>query len=56
MVDVNGKTPGLIHAIRIGDGLAGAVYPAMPPIVQTTRVDELHRIRLLDRGVDDVLA
>ncbi len=44
VVDVNGKTLGLIDAIRIG------------VIVQTTRVDELHRIRLLDRGGDDVLA
>jgi DNA-binding response OmpR family regulator len=56
VVDVNGQTLGLIDAIRIGDGLAGAVDPATPLIVLTARVDELHRIRLLDRGGDDVLA
>jgi DNA-binding response OmpR family regulator len=56
VVDVNGKTLGLIDAIRTGEGLAGAVNPATPLIVLTARVDELHRIRLLDRGGDDVLA
>jgi CheY-like chemotaxis protein len=56
VVDVNGKTLGLIDAIRTGDGLANAVDPATPLIVLTARVDELHRIRLLDRGGDDVLA
>jgi DNA-binding response OmpR family regulator len=56
VVDVNGKTLGLIDAIRTGDGLAGRVDPDTPLIVLTTRVDELHRIRVLDRGGDDVLA
>ena len=56
VVDVNGKTLGLIDAIRAGDGLAGHVDPATPLIVLTARVDELHRIRVLDRGGDDVLA
>ncbi|MGO9971309.1 MAG: response regulator transcription factor [Solirubrobacteraceae bacterium] len=55
VVDMNGKTLGLIDAIRTGDGLAGAVDPATPLIVLTARVDELHRIRVLDRGGDDVL-
>lgn len=56
VVDVNGKTLELIDAIRAGDGLAGHVDPATPLMVLTARVDELHRIRVLDRGGDDVLA
>src|SRR5437588_5066296 len=56
IVDVNGTTLGLIDAIRAGDGLAGRVDPDTPLIVLTARVDELHRIRVLDRGGDDVLA
>jgi DNA-binding response OmpR family regulator len=56
VVDVNGKTLGLIDAIRSGDGLAGRVDPDTPLMILTARVDELHRIRLLDRGGDDVLA
>jgi DNA-binding response OmpR family regulator len=56
VVDVNGKTLDLIDAIRDGDGLARCVDPDTPLIVLTTRVDELHRIRVLDRGGDDVLA
>jgi DNA-binding response OmpR family regulator len=56
VVDVNGNTLGLIDAIRSGDGLASRVDPGTPMIVLTGRVDELHRIRLLERGGDDVLA
>jgi DNA-binding response OmpR family regulator len=56
VVDVNGKTLGLIDAIRTGDGLAGRIDPDTPLIVLTSRVDQLHRIRVLDRGGDDVLA
>jgi hypothetical protein len=56
VVDVNGQTLGLIDAIRAGDGLAGDVDPTTPLIVLTARVDELHRIRVLDRGGDEVLA
>jgi DNA-binding response OmpR family regulator len=56
IVDVNGKTLDLIDAIRSGDGFAGRVDADTPLIVLTGRVDELHRIRMLDRGGDDVLA
>ena len=56
VVDVNGKTLDLIDAIRTGNGLAATVDPDTPLIVLTSRVDELHRIRVLDRGGDDVLA
>jgi DNA-binding response OmpR family regulator len=55
VVDVNGKTLDLIDAIRTGDGLASRVDPDTPLIVLTSRADELHRIRALDRGWDDVL-
>jgi DNA-binding response OmpR family regulator len=56
VVDVNGKTLGLIDAIRAGHWLAGRVDPDTPLIVLTVDVDELHRIRMLERGGDDVLA
>ncbi|MDQ6805605.1 MAG: response regulator [Actinomycetota bacterium] len=38
VVDVNGKTLGLVDAIRSGDGLAGRVDPDTPLIVLTARV------------------
>ena len=56
VVDVNGTTLDVFDAIRDSDGLAGRVDPDTPLIVLTTRADELHRIRVLDRGGDDVLA
>ena len=55
VVDVNGKTLDLIDAIRTGDGLASRIDPDTPLIVLTSRADELHLIRALDRGGDDVL-
>jgi DNA-binding response OmpR family regulator len=56
VVDVNGKTLDLIDAVRAGAGLAGRLDPDTPMIVLSARADELHRIRVLDRGADDVLA
>jgi DNA-binding response OmpR family regulator len=56
VIDVNGQTLDLIDAVRSGDGLAGRVDPQVPILVLTSRVEELDRIRLLDRGGDDVLA
>jgi DNA-binding response OmpR family regulator len=55
VVDVNGKTLDLIDAICMGDGLASRIDPDTPLIVLTSRADELHLIRALDRGGDDVL-
>jgi DNA-binding response OmpR family regulator len=55
VVDVNGKTLDLIDAIRNGDGLASRIDPGTPLIVLTSRSEELHRIRALERGGDDVL-
>jgi len=56
VADVNGNTLGLIDAVRAGAGLAGRLDPDTPMIVLSARADELHRIRVLDRGADDVLA
>jgi DNA-binding response OmpR family regulator len=56
VVDVNGNTLELIDAVRAGAGLAGRLDPDTPMIVLSARADELHRIRVLDRGADDVLA
>jgi DNA-binding response OmpR family regulator len=56
VIDVNGQTLAVIDAVRNGTGLAGQIDPQVPIVALTSRVEELHRIRLLDRGGDDVLA
>ncbi len=56
VIDVNGSTLELVDAVRSGDGLAGRVDPDVPMIVLSAQADVLHRIRVLDRGGDDVLA
>ena len=56
LADVNGHTLGLLDAIRSGDGLAGEIDPETPMIVLTTRADELARVRVFDRGGDDVVS
>ena len=55
LVDVNGETLSLVDAIRSGDGLAGRVDPDVPLIVLSRDADRLQRIRVLDRGGDDVV-
>ena len=55
LADVNGETLGLLDAVRGGDGLAGAIDPDTPMIVLTGRADELERVRVFDRGGDDVV-
>jgi DNA-binding response OmpR family regulator len=55
LVDVNGQTLALLDAIRAGDGLAGRVDPDVPLIVLSRDADRLHRIRVLDRGGDDIV-
>ena len=55
LVDVNGQTLALIDAIRSGDGLAGRVDPDTPLIVLSHDADRLQRIRMLERGGDDVV-
>jgi DNA-binding response OmpR family regulator len=56
LADINGQTLGLLDAVRSGDGLAGAIDPNTPLIVLTSRADELDRVRVFDRGGDDVVA
>ena len=55
VVDVNGQTLALLDAIRSGDGLAGRVDPDTPLIVLSRDADRLQRIRVLERGGDDVV-
>jgi DNA-binding response OmpR family regulator len=54
--DVNGDTLALVDAIRDADGLASRVLPDTPLIVLTSHVDELARVRFLERGGDDVVS
>ena len=56
LVDVNGDTLGLLDALRAGHGPQGAVPADCPAIALTSHADELHRVRLLERGADDVVA
>ena len=55
LVDVNGQTLALLDAIRSGDGIAGRVDPDTPLIVLSHDADRLQRIRMLERGGDDVV-
>ena len=56
VVDINGDTLELLDAVRSATGLASRVDPDTPMIVLTGRSDAIHRIRLLERGGDDVVA
>jgi DNA-binding response OmpR family regulator len=56
LADLNGHTLGLLDAVRAGAGLAGEIDPHTPLIVLTARADELTRVRVFDRGGDDVVA
>ena len=56
LADINGQTLGLLDAVRGGDGLAGEIDPNTPMIVLTSRANELERVRVFDRGGDDVVS
>ena len=56
LADINGHTLGLLDAVRAGEGLAGEIDPHTPLIVLSARADELARVRVFDRGGDDVVA
>jgi DNA-binding response OmpR family regulator len=56
VIDVNGQTLAIVDAVRSGEGLAGRVDPDTPMIVLSADADRLHRIRVLERGGDDVVA
>ena len=55
VIDVNGHTLAIVDAVRSGEGLAGRVDPDTPMIVLSARADRLHRIRVLERGGDDIV-
>src|SRR5947209_19712818 len=56
LADINGETLGLLDAVRGGEGLAGEIDAGTPMIVLTARTDVLARVRVFDRGGDDVVA
>jgi len=56
LADLIGHTLVLLDAVRGGAGLAGEIDPHTPIIVLTARADELARVRVFDRGGDDVVA
>ena len=56
LTDLNGQTLGLLDAVRRGEAPVGDFDPQTPMIVLTSRADELTRVRVLDRGGDDVVA
>jgi DNA-binding response OmpR family regulator len=56
VVDVNGDTLSLLDALRSGQAPKGAVPADCPAIALSSHADELHRVRLLERGADDVVA
>jgi DNA-binding response OmpR family regulator len=55
VVDVNGGTLAFVDSVRSGDGLAGHADPDTPVIVLSRDADRLQRIRVLERGGDDVV-
>ncbi len=55
LADINGQTLGLLDAVRDGAGLGGEIDANTPMIVLTARADELARVRVFDRGGDDVV-
>jgi DNA-binding response OmpR family regulator len=55
VVDVNGQTLGLLDWLRGADSSLCAAATEPPVIVLTSNAEELHRVRLLERGGDDVL-
>jgi DNA-binding response OmpR family regulator len=55
LVDVNGHTLDLVNRLRGEDPLRGATPSDVPVIVLTSRGEQLHRTRLLERGADDVV-
>ena len=56
LADLNGQTLSLLDAVRAGEGLAGEIDPGTPMIVLTAQAGEFARVRVFDRGGDDVLS
>jgi DNA-binding response OmpR family regulator len=55
LIDVNGQTLDLVDAVRGGQGVAGRANPDVPIVVLGRGLDELARVRCLERGADDVV-
>ncbi|MBV9167114.1 MAG: response regulator transcription factor [Solirubrobacterales bacterium] len=55
LVDINGDTLSLIDVVRSGEGIAGLADPDTLVIALGRDAGRLQRIRLLDRGSDDVV-
>jgi DNA-binding response OmpR family regulator len=55
VVDVNGETLELLDTVRSGEGIAGRADPDTPLIALSRDADRLQRIRMLERGSDDVV-
>ena len=56
LVDVNGQTLALIDWVRSADPALRAIASDTPVIVLTSHPNEIDRVRLLERGGDDVIA
>jgi DNA-binding response OmpR family regulator len=56
LVDVNGHTLSLLDWVRSADPALCAIASDTPVIILTSHPDELHHVRLLERGGDDVIA
>ncbi len=56
LVDARGETLALLDRVRGDCGVGDGVDPDVPILVLTHRADELQRVRLLERGADDVIA
>lgn len=54
VADVNGQTLGLLDWLRADEGPSVAC-PQAPVLALSSHGDAIHRIRLLERGADDVL-
>jgi DNA-binding response OmpR family regulator len=55
VVDINGETLELLDTVRFGEGIAGRADPDTPLIALSRDADQLQRIRMLERGGDDVV-
>ncbi len=55
VVDINGQTLELLDSVRSGEGIAGRADPDTPLIALSRDADRLQRIRMLERGSDDVV-
>lgn len=56
VLDINGQTLELLDTVRTGEQIAGLADPDTPMIVLSGDADRLQRIRLLERGGDDVIS